>query len=58
MDEESSIDLENTDVDQSSVGLLPATGEEKQYAIFSAAALAVLSGVGLIASTRKKEEVE
>ena len=58
IDEGSSIDLENTDVDQSSVGLLPATGEEKQYAIFSAAALAVLSGVGLIASTRKKEEVE
>lgn len=58
IDEGSSIDLENTDVDQSSVGLLPATGEDKQYAIFSVAALAVLSGVGLIASTRKKEEVE
>ncbi|TLQ40020.1 pullulanase [Ruoffia tabacinasalis] len=58
VDEERSIDLENTDVDQSSVGLLPATGEDKQYAIFSATALAVLSGVGLIASTRKKEEVE
>ncbi|HJG48742.1 MAG TPA: LPXTG cell wall anchor domain-containing protein, partial [Facklamia tabacinasalis] len=34
---------------------LPETGESSSYAIFGAAALAVLAGVGLVAPSFKKE---
>ncbi|MBF6978753.1 LPXTG cell wall anchor domain-containing protein [Aerococcaceae bacterium zg-BR22] len=37
---------------------LPATGESNNTAIFGAAALAILSGVGLLGVKSKKEEEE
>ncbi|MCR8969395.1 Rib/alpha-like domain-containing protein [Facklamia sp. 7083-14-GEN3] len=36
--------------------VLPKTGESDQYALFTGAALSILSGLGLVVGTRKKEE--
>ena len=39
-------------------GLLPATGETSNQTFFSAAALAVLAGLGLVAAGKRKDEEE
>ena len=41
---------------KSSSGLLPETGEADATAIFGAAALSVLAGLGLVAKRREDEE--
>ena len=46
------------DCDAKKQGLLPATGETSNQSFFSAAALAVLAGLGLVASGKRKDEEE
>ena len=46
------------DCDDKKQGLLPATGETSNQTFFSAAALAVLAGLGLVASGKRKDEEE
>ena len=46
------------DCDAKKQGLLPATGETSNQTFFSAAALAVLAGLGLVASGKRKDEEE
>ena len=46
------------DCDAKQQGLLPATGETSNQSFFSAAALAVLAGLGLVASGKRKDEEE
>ena len=46
------------DCDTKQQGLLPATGETSNQSFFSAAALAVLAGLGLVASGKRKDEEE
>ena len=46
------------DCDAKKQGLLPATGETSNQSFFSAAALAVLAGLGLVATGKRKDEEE
>ena len=46
------------DCDAKKQGLLPATGETSNQTFFSAAALAVLAGLGLVAAGKRKDEEE
>ena len=46
------------DCDAKKQGLLPATGETSNQTFFSAAALAVLAGLGLVATGKRKDEEE
>ena len=46
------------DCDAKKQGLLPATGETSNQSFFSAAALAVLAGLGLVATSKRKDEEE
>ena len=46
------------DCDAKKQGLLPATGEASNQTFFSAAALAVLAGLGLVATGKRKDEEE
>ena len=46
------------DCDAKQQGLLPATGETSNQSFFSAAALAVLAGLGLVATGKRKDEEE
>lgn len=47
--------VKNSKVSQSSVALLPQTGERDNLAIFGAAAMSILAGLGLAGKSAKKE---